>query len=197
MVSVLTGTGDGVLNAARMPSTDTSDLPETLSGLSGKLGHSPTGGDTFESLTLGNTDDINVLVEVEDILDLDFLLHEPLAELNLLADGATVDLDLHDVSLLLAKVQLADLGVGNDTDVRAVLLDPGELAEEILGLLGDVLLVLGESLLFGAGTSSCRNDGGPQWRGGWPTRWSKHAYRWGSRCIRPYRQQPWGEPQQW
>ena len=150
MVSVLTGTGDGVLDTARMPGTDTGNLAETLPGLTGKLGHSPTGGDTLETLTLGDTENINVLAEGKDIADLDFLLHEPLTELDLLGDGATVDLDLHNMGLLLAEVQLANLGVGNDTDDGAVLLDASKLAEEVLGLLGNVLLVLGESLLFGA-----------------------------------------------
>ena len=149
MVSVLTGTGDGVLNTARMPSTDTGDLAETLPGLTGKLGHSPTGGDTLETLTLGDTENIDVLTEGKDIADLDFLLHEPLPELDLLSDRSTVDLDFHNVGLLLTEVQLADLGVGNDTDNRAVLLDTSELTEEVLGLLGNVLLVLGESLLLG------------------------------------------------
>jgi len=150
VISVLSSTGHGVLNTARMPGTDTGNLPKTLSGLTGKLGHSPTGGNTLETLTLGDTDNIDVLIKVEDIVDLDFLLHEPLTEFDLLVHGSTVDLDLHDMCLLLAEVQLANLGVGNDTDSGAVLLDASELAEEVLGLLRNVLLVLGESLLFGA-----------------------------------------------
>ena len=150
MVSVLTGTGHGVLDTARMPGTDTGNLPETLPGLTGKLGHSPTGGNTLETLTLGDTDNINVLIEGKDIVDLDFLLHEPLTELDLLGHGATVDLDLHNMGLLLAEVQLANLGVGNNTDDRAVLLDASKLTEEVLGLLSNVLLVLRESLLLGA-----------------------------------------------
>ena len=150
MVSVLTSTGNGVLNTARMPGTNTGDLTETLPGLTGELGNTPTGSDTLETLTLGDTDDINVLIESENIVNLDFLLHKPLSKFDLLGHGATVDLDFHDVSLLLPQVQLADLGVGNDTDNRAVLLDASELTEEVLGLLGNVLLVLGESLLLGA-----------------------------------------------
>jgi len=150
MVSVLTGTGDGVLDTARMPGTDTSDLPETLSGLTGKLGHSPTGGHTLETLTLGDTNNINELIKSKNIVNLNFLLHELLTELDLLGDGTTVDLDLHHVGLLLAEVQLANLGVGDDTDKGAVLLDASELAEEVLGLLSNGLLVLRESLVLGA-----------------------------------------------
>ena len=42
MVTLLTGTSDGELDSARMPSTDTGDLAETLVSLPGQLLGMPT-----------------------------------------------------------------------------------------------------------------------------------------------------------
>jgi hypothetical protein len=150
VVTPLTGTGNSPLDVGRMPSTDTSDLSETLVSLARKLLGAPTSSDTFESVTLGDGDDINHLVLLEDAGDIDGLLEELLAEGNLVGDGSTVDLDLHQVSLLLLERSLSDLGVGEDTDDGAVLLDALELAGDgSAAVLGVLLGVLGESLLLG------------------------------------------------
>jgi hypothetical protein len=149
MVTHLTGTGNSPLDVGRMPSTDTSDLSETLVGLARKLLGTPTGGDTVVSVTLGNGNDINHLILLEDAGDVDGLLEELLAEGNLVGDGATVDLDLHKVGLLLLERGLSDLSVGEDTDDGAVLLDALELAgDRGTVVLGVLLGVLGESLLL-------------------------------------------------
>jgi len=58
-------------------------------------------------------------------------------------------LDLQKVRHLLAKLELADLSVSNDTDDLAVLLDALKLLLDSLGLLGGLLGVLGECLLLG------------------------------------------------
>jgi hypothetical protein len=150
VVSVLTSTGNGPLDVVRVPSTNTGDLTQTLVGLTGKLGGTPTGGDTGETVTLGDGDDINHLVLLEDAVDVDGLLEEVAGKVNLVGDSATVDLDLHKVGLLLLDGGLADLGVGKDTDDSAVLLDALKLAGDGgTGVLGVLLGVLGESLLLG------------------------------------------------
>jgi hypothetical protein len=134
----------------RVPSTDTSDLTETLVGLSRELLGAPTGGNTRETVTLGDGDAVNHLVLLEDGADLDGLLEEAVGEVNLVGDGTTVDLDLHKVGLLLLKRGLVDLGVGEDTDDSAVLLDALEVAgDRLASVLGVLLGVLGEGLLLG------------------------------------------------
>merc|ERR1711915_167545 len=122
MVTVLTSAGNRVLDSGRMPGTNTSDLAETLVGLTGQLGGSPTGSHTLETLTLGHTNDIDHLVLGEDLGDGDGLFEETNTEVNLGGGITTVDLDLHKVSLLLGKRELLNVGVSKNTDDLAVLL---------------------------------------------------------------------------
>ncbi|RUP51504.1 hypothetical protein BC936DRAFT_147775 [Jimgerdemannia flammicorona] len=139
MITTLTGTGDGVHDAGRMPSADTSDLAKALVGFAGKLFGTVTVGDTLETVTLGDADDVDHLVLLEDGVDVDRLL-----------EVLTGPLDLHDVGFFLADLELANLGVGQDAYNGAVLLDALELAVDLLGTLGVLLGVFGEGLLFGA-----------------------------------------------
>jgi len=148
MVTVLTGTGDLELDAGRMPSTDTGNLTETTMGLTGQAGNTPTSDDTVNTATLGNTDDIDHLVLLEDGVNLDFLLEQALAEVDLIGDGATVNLDLLNVSLQLTDLDLGHLGVADQTDDLAVILGALDLGGHLV--VGLVLSqVLGESFLLG------------------------------------------------
>merc|ERR1712054_659814 len=149
MVTVLTSTSDGVLDTARVPGTDTGDLAETLVGLTGELGDTPAGDDTLVTLTLGDGNGIDHLVLLEDAVDGDGLLEEALSESDLVGHAATVHLHLADVRLLLAEVELANLGVADDAEDGAVLvellllsLDAGALSV-LLGVPGECLLLLG------------------------------------------------------
>ena len=147
----LTGTGNGEHDLRRMPGTDTSDLAETLVGLARKLLGTPTVGDTLETVTLGDGNNVDDFVLLEDGANGDGLLEEAVRELDLVGNGATVDLDLHEVRLLLAETGLADLGVREDTDDGAVLADALELACNALAtVLGGLLGVAGEGLLLRA-----------------------------------------------
>ena len=128
MVTILTSTGNSPLDVGWMPGTDTGDLTETLVCLSRKLLGSPSAGDTGETVTLGDGDNIDHLVVLEDGADVDWLLEETVAVRDLIGDAATVDLNLHKVGLLLLERGLGDLGVGEDADDGAVLLDALELA---------------------------------------------------------------------
>ena len=132
-----------------MPCTNTCDLTETLVCLARKLLGAPSGSDTLETVTLGDGDAVNHLVLLEDGVDAYRLLEETVAEFDLVGDGATVDLDLHKVGLLLLEGGLSDLSVGEDTDDGAVLLDTLEFAGDGGTAALRVLLgVLGESLLL-------------------------------------------------
>lgn len=149
VVTHLTGTGNSPLDVGRMPSTDTSDLSQTLVSLARKLLGAPTGSDTVVSVTLGDGDDINHLVLLKDGVDGDGLLKQVMAEGDLVGNGATVDLNLHQVRLLLLERGLADLSVGKNTHDGAVLLDALQLAGDAGTLVLRVLLgVLGEGLLL-------------------------------------------------
>lgn len=149
VVSVLTGTSDSPLDVRRVPSADTGDLAETLVCLSRKFLGSPSAGNTGETVTLGDGNNINHLILLEDGRDLDWLLEETVAEVDLVSNATSIDLDLHQMGLLLLERGLADLGVGKNTDDGAVLLDALELASNgrtrglrvLLGVLGEGLLL--------------------------------------------------------
>lgn len=149
VVTSLTSTGDGPLDVVRVPGTNTSNLTQTLVRLTGKLGGTPTASNTLGTVTLGDGDDIDHLILLEDGVDLDRLLEKVAGEVNLLGDGATVDLDLHQVRLLLLERGLADLGVGEQAHSGAVLLNTLKLAlDRGTVVLGVLLGVTGEGLLL-------------------------------------------------
>lgn len=151
VVSILTSSGNCVSDGGRVPGTDTGNLTETTVRLARELLGSPSSSDTLVSVTLCDTDDVDRLVGSEDGSGVESLLEVVLGEVDLLGNGAAVDLDLHEVSLLLLETSLSDLGVGEDTNDSAVLADALELAGNALtAVLGVLLGVLGESLLLGA-----------------------------------------------
>jgi len=148
MVTHLTGTGNREFDAGRMPCANARNLAETSVGLTGKAGDTPSGDNTGISVTTGRGADVQALTLGEDGGDRDFLLEEALGVVDLGGNIATVDLDLQQVGNLLAKLELADLGVGEHTHNLAVLLDAVELVVDGLGVLGSLLGVLGEGFLL-------------------------------------------------
>lgn len=108
----------------------------------------PTMCNTLETVTLGDSDGIDDLIFLEHGADVDRLLKQTVCKLNLVSDGATVDLDFHEVSLLLAEASLADLGVCKDTDDGAVLADALELASSGFSTILCVLLCVASEGLF-------------------------------------------------
>lgn len=150
-VTVLTSTSNAAVDTARMPRTNTSDLTKTSVSLTRKSLGTESLGDTSETVTLGDSNDIDVLVLGEDAGNLHFLLKEILGEVDLGLSGTTVDLDFHKVSLLLTKRELAELSVSNDTDDGAVVDHSLKLSlHALLTLIGGKSLgVLGEGLLLG------------------------------------------------
>jgi len=138
VVRTLTGTSNTEHDLARVPRADTSNFSQTLVGLAGKLLNAPSVGDTFETMAFGNTDNIDDLVLLEDSGNRDLLLEHAVGKRDLVRDAAAVDLDLHQVRLLLLKTGLADLGVGQDTDDSAVTTDAFKFALNALltGSLG-------------------------------------------------------------
>lgn len=147
VVSQLSGSGNTELDSGWMPSTNTSDLSKTSMGLLLQVSNSESLDNSGDSLTLGNSEDIDHLVLLEDLINLDLLLEKSVGEINLLGNSSSVNLDFDDVVLLLSEVELVHLGVGNDSDDGTVFLDSFEWDLDVLGgILGNSLLVLGEGL---------------------------------------------------
>jgi len=146
MVTVLASTSHGELDTRWVPRTDTRDLAQTLVGLARKLGDAPACDNTLVALTLGDGDGVDHLILLKDAVHAHWLLEEALSEINLVGHGATIDLDLTKVGLLLAEVQLADLGVTEYTESGAVLGDLLFFSGDSI-TLGVLLRVTGEGLL--------------------------------------------------
>jgi len=109
-------------------------------GLTGKTGNSPTVGNTLVTLTLGNSNYIKILVLGEYRVNSDLLFEKRLGKGNLGGSiRSSVNLDLHDVSLLDAKIELPDLSVCNNTNNGAKL---GDTVKLMLNVLSSVILVL-------------------------------------------------------
>merc|ERR1719367_2160063 len=153
MVALLTSTGDSVLDTRGMPGADTGDLAETLVRLAGKLLGVPPGSDALESFSLGDTDQVDHLVLSEYILDGDGLLEHAVGVVDLIGDRSAVQLDLHDVGLLLTLAQKLLLGVSNQPHHLAVLFDLSQVLLNFLlaGLIFPLHAGLGESFLLGLG----------------------------------------------
>ena len=147
-VSILTGTGNGSGNTGRMPRSNTGDLTKTTMGLSWKTRDTPTSGNTLVTATLGNSDNINILVLVENRVDGDLLFEQTLGKRDLSGSISSIDLDFHDVSLLQTKVKLLDLGVGDNADSRAKLADAVEFSFNILATILVLGSILGVSLFL-------------------------------------------------
>ena len=136
----MTGTGDREHDLGRVPCTNTGDLAETLVGLARQLLRTPTVSDTLETMTLRHRNNIHNLVLLEDSADLHRLFEKAVGELDLVCDRTTVDLNLHEVCLLLAKTGLAYLSVGKNTNNSAVFADTLEFTGSRLATIFCVLL---------------------------------------------------------
>ena len=117
--------------------------------LSRQLLGSPTCGNTLVTFTLGNSNDVDDLVLLKQRSNLESLLKVRFGKFDLVGDASSVDLDLHEVGLLLRKTSLGELSVGEDSNDSAVLLDTLDFSGDGLARGLRVLLgVSGESLLL-------------------------------------------------
>jgi hypothetical protein len=135
-----------------MPGSNTGDLSATSVRLALQSLDSESLHHTLGSLTLGHSHNVKALAVLKHLRHLNLLLEVVLGEGDLVLDGSSIELDLHDVGLVLSETELADLGGDNDTDDAAVLDDAGNVLGDWLG--GALLIsvgILGEGLLLGLG----------------------------------------------
>jgi hypothetical protein len=149
-VSILSSTWNSGGNTSRMPGSNTSDLTKTTMGLTWKTGNSPTVSDSLETLTLGNSNDINILVLCEYRVNSDLLLEKSLCKVNLCSSiSSSINLDFHDMCLLHTKVKFLNLCVCDNTYNGTELGNTGKFMLNVLSTISGVLgSILGVSLLL-------------------------------------------------
>merc|ERR1712061_805721 len=106
-----------------MPGSDTSDLTATFMGLARQLLGMPARSDSLESFTLGDTNDVDHFILAKDTFDWHFLFKVFTSKVDLVGNGTAIELDLDNVSLLLASPQQLLLGVAKHTNNLAIFLD--------------------------------------------------------------------------
>merc|ERR1719219_3183306 len=100
MVALLTGSGDGVLDPARMPGSDTGNLPQTLVSLARKFLTVPTASYALESMAFGDPNDVQNFILSKNLTHSDLFL-----KVRLIGNAATIQLNFHNMSLLLPAAQ--------------------------------------------------------------------------------------------
>merc|ERR1719225_462512 len=153
VVALLTRPGHGGLDPAGVPGSHTGNLPQTLVSLPRQLLGVPSAGHALEPVALSHADDVHHLVLGEHSSHGNLLLEMVPGEVDLIGDGSSIELDLHDVSLLLSAPQDLHLGVDEDTDDSAVLLHLGQVLLDLLlaKIISPLGAGLGEGLLLGLG----------------------------------------------
>ena len=116
VITKLTSSGNGGSNSGRMPSTDATNFSVTSVCLLLQVLDTESLDDTSETLTLGNSDNVDHFVFSEERVNSDFLFEEALGKSDLILDGTTVNLDFEDLILLLSEVELVEVGVGNNSN---------------------------------------------------------------------------------
>jgi len=152
-VTEITSSGDSPLDCRWMPGTNTSDLSETSSSLSWKSRDTESLDDTLSSLTSGNGDGINHFIVLENLTDGDFSFEFGDSPVNLGTNVSTVNLDFHEVRLLLSKLAFLDLSGNEDSDDGTVLSDSLDISVDVfLGVFSFRIFlgVLLESVLLGS-----------------------------------------------
>lgn len=149
VVTLLTTASDSPFDCRGMPGTDASNLAGTSMCLTVKTRNAKSLDWANCTLSAGHTNGLDHFVVCEDICHFELLLELAVSVVNFLSDTATVDLDLHEVGLVLAEVKLADLSSAEHAHDRAVFLYPGKVAlDGTLVILRELVTVrvLGESL---------------------------------------------------
>lgn len=135
METQLTYSSYSVSNIGWMPSSNTSHSSPTSMCLLLQMFNTISLDHTSNSLTLGHTNHIDVLILLEHLINSNFLLQQSFGIIYLLFNCSTIDLDFENVILLLSEVQFVHLGVGNHSHDLAIFDDSLKLNFDVLAIL--------------------------------------------------------------
>merc|ERR1712096_159989 len=121
MVAVLTCPGHLKLHTCRVPGANACNLTQSTVRFPRQARAPPSSDNTIVAVAPGGANDVTHFVLAEYICDLHLLLEKAHSKVDFLRGGASIDLDLFDICLLLTNLSFANLGVAERTDHLAVL----------------------------------------------------------------------------
>ena len=110
---------------------------------------------TFEAFSLGDTNDINHFILGKSALDGNLFLKMFTSKVYFIRNGTTIDLDFHNMSLLLASPQNSLLSVENSSNHLTILFDLRNFFLNLFlaSIIFPLKTSLGKGLLLGFGPS--------------------------------------------
>ena len=104
-ITILTSSSNSPCNTRWMPSTNTSYFSVTSMWFFLKMSNTPSRNNTFKSLTFSNTNNINKLILIKNLIDTNFLLEMFVSKSNFFSNiFSSINLDLENIVFLLSKM---------------------------------------------------------------------------------------------
>ena len=132
VASLLTNSWYGELEPARTPGFNASKLSQTLVSLPWQFLSVPLASRALEPVTVGHFNDINHFILNKDSANRNFFLKVFPSKVDLISNGSAIQLNLHDMSLLLPVSEDLHLNVHDRADGSAILF---HLIQILLSLL--------------------------------------------------------------
>jgi len=104
VITQLTGSSDGKSNSGWMPSSDTSYSSVTSMGFFLLMFDTESFNDTSNSVTFGNSESIEHLVLLENLINIESFFEHSGSEINFSGRVSSVNLNFHNVIFFLSQV---------------------------------------------------------------------------------------------
>jgi len=152
VITFLSTPSNSITDPRWMPSTDTSDLPQTTMSFPRQFFGSPTGSYTLATFTFGDSDSVNIFRIGKDGSDWNRFFKQGASEIDFVGNRfSTVDLKFQKMSFLLFQRKEFHLGVSDETDGGTVFFHLVEISFDGSWIGFPTFGSFGESFFLGVG----------------------------------------------